>query len=302
MKKFETIVGEEANGRRLDQFLSEFLDVSRNQAQHSIEAKKVQINGKAAKKNGVKLATGDKITGVVFLPSLDLEPEDLPLDIIAETKDYLVINKDPGMVVHPDESGHSKGTLLNAILGHTSLSDGTSEERPGIVHRLDKDTSGVMIVAKNNKIHEKLGKAFHDREVDKIYLALVLGKMKSPTGRIDAPLRRSTKNRTQMAIHHQGKNAVTLFEVLEEYEGTSLLKVKIETGRTHQIRVHLASIGHPIVGDSVYGDEKFNHEFYKKFDLNRQFLHANELSILGQHFVGELKKDLLEVLNQLRSL
>lgn len=285
----------EQEGQRLDQFLSEFSGLSRSQVQNAITAKKILVNGSPAKKNGLKLSAGDTIEGSVEAPEFKLKAETLPLDIIAETKDYLVINKAPGMVVHPDETGHASGTLLNALLAHTQLSEGSSKERPGVVHRLDKDTSGVIILAKNNKTHEALSSAFHDREVEKIYLALVRGRMKTPNGRIDAPLRRSTKHRTQMAIHRQGKHAVTHFEVLEEYKGYSLLKVRIETGRTHQIRVHLASIGHPIVGDAVYGDELLNAEFKRDFGLKRQFLHAHQLSILGKTFVAELSPDLAAV-------
>ncbi|MFT7184608.1 MAG: 23S rRNA pseudouridine1911/1915/1917 synthase, partial [Oceanicoccus sp.] len=188
-----------------------------------------------------------------------------------------------------------------ALLSHSKgLSDGTAAQRPGIVHRLDKDTSGVIIIAKNNKTHEKLGKAFHDREVEKIYLAVVLGIPRTSKGTINAPIRRSSKDRTRMAIHNQGKSAVTHFEIEEVYQGYSLLKVKIETGRTHQIRVHLASIGHPVIGDNIYGDKEVNEEFEKNFGLKRQFLHANTLSIDGDKYIAPLKKDLLEVLDQLR--
>lgn len=301
MTKVHHTVTLEEEGQRLDQLIAELTDLSRSQVQNAIKAKKIQINKSPAKKTGVRVAEGDRIEGTIEVPDLQIKAEDLPLEIIEETDDYIVINKDPGIVVHPDESGHASGTLLNALVAHTQLSDGSSKERPGVVHRLDKDTSGVLIVAKNNKTHHALSQAFQDRTVDKHYYALVIGHMKTNTGRIDAPLRRSTKNRTQMAVHRQGKEAITLFEVLEVFEECSLLKVKILTGRTHQIRVHLASIGHPIIGDDTYGDTTFNADFCKKYDLQRQFLHSKELSILGNTYIGGLKKDLVEVLEKLRS-
>lgn len=301
MTKVQHTVTIEEEGQRLDQLVSSLTGVSRSQVQNAIKNKKIKLNKGPVKKNGVRVSEGDRIEGSILMPDHSIVAEDIPLEIIHEEEDFIVINKDPGIVVHPDESGHAAGTLLNALVSHTKLSEGSSQERPGIVHRLDKDTSGVMIVAKNNAIHEKLAKAFHDREVDKYYLALVIGRMKTNTGRIEAPLRRSTKNRTQMAIHSQGKPAVTLFEVMEVFENCSLLKIKIETGRTHQIRVHMASIGHPIIGDSVYGDQKFNAEFQNKYGLTRQFLHSKELHILGKAYIGGLKKDLVEVLEQLRS-
>lgn len=300
MTKIQHKVTAEEAGTRVDQLLSDLTGTSRSQVQNSIERGKVTLNSKKIKKNGQKVHVDDYIKGVVEVPGSDLEPEDIPLDIIAETDDLIVINKDAGIVVHPDESGHSTGTLVNALLSHSKLSKGTGSERPGIVHRLDKDTSGVLIIAKNNKTHERLGKAFHDREVEKIYIALVLGVPKTSKGTINAALRRSSKNRTQMAIHSQGKSAITHFEVEEVYAGASLLKIKIETGRTHQIRVHLASIGHPIIGDKVYGDEECNEEFEKNFGLRRQFLHASSLSIENNMYIAPLKKDLLEVLGQLR--
>jgi len=301
MTKIQHTVSIEEEGQRLDQLVSTLTGVSRSQVQNAISAKQIKVNKAAAKKNGVRVSEGDRIEGQIRMPDHRVQAEDIPLEIISENDDFIVINKDPGIVVHPDESGHAAGTLLNALVAHTQLSDGSSKERPGIVHRLDKDTSGVMIVAKNNKTHEILAKAFHDREVDKYYLALVKGRMKSNSGRIEAALRRSTKNRTKMAIHSQGKNAVTHFEVMEDFDGCSLLKIKIETGRTHQIRVHMASIGHPVVCDSVYGDENYNAEFLKEFGLKRQFLHSKELHILGNAYIGGLKKDLLEVLEKLRS-
>jgi 23S rRNA pseudouridine1911/1915/1917 synthase len=300
MTSIQHKVTEEEVGSRVDQLVSNLTGVSRSQVQNAIDSGRLTLNSKPLKKNGKKVQLDDYIKGDISVPSSDLAPEDIPLDIIAETDDLIVINKDAGIVVHPDESGHSSGTLVNALLAHSqSLSDGSGEERPGIVHRLDKDTSGVLIVAKNNKTHEKLAKAFHDREVEKIYLALVVGVPKTSKGTINAAIRRSSKERIKMAIHNQGKSAVTHFEVEAVYKGATLLKVSIETGRTHQIRVHLASIGHPVIGDKVYGDNDYNEEFKKNFGLRHQFLHANTLSIDGNKYVAPLKPDLLEVLEQL---
>ncbi len=221
----------------------------------------------------------------------DLIAQDIPLEILYEDDELLAVNKQPGIVVHPDESGHSSGTIVNAVLAHCgdSLTGIGGEKRPGIVHRLDMDTSGVLVIAKTASMHARLSKAFQDREVHKLYLALVRGCPKTDKGRIDAPIRRDTKDRKKMAVNAQGKRAVSEFEILERFDGVSLLAVKIETGRTHQIRVHLASIGHPVVGDTVYGDAELNHEFAVEHDLKRQFLHAYELEILNH----KLKKHLV---------
>lgn len=287
-------------GERLDSVLSEKLGISRSQIQVMMEGGHVLVNKAKPKKAGQKIKDGDSV--YYRLPEVreaSLNAQDIPLDIIFENSDLLVINKDPGIVVHPDESGHEDGTIVNAVLAHCDdLSGIGGEKRPGIVHRLDKDTSGVLLIAKSDEMHQKLNKAFQDRKVEKIYWALVKGCPKSTEGRIEAPIKRSHQDRKKMAIHAQGKMAVSQFKLLEQFEGVSLLEIQIETGRTHQIRVHMASIGHPVVGDEVYGDQKLNKQF-RKLGLERQFLHAKKLSVFGESFEADLKTDLEELLKHL---
>lgn len=283
-------------GQRLDQFLVEFLGISRNQIQRLIKEECIYLNHKSEKAN-TRVKIGDELLyRIPAAKASALKGEKIPLDILFEDKNMLVINKPAGMVVHPDESGHHEGTIVHAVLAHCkNLSGIGGEKRPGIVHRLDKDTSGVLLIAKNDATHQKLTKLFHDRKVKKTYLALVKGQPKSQKGRIEAPINRSTTNRKKMAVSHQGKNAISTFEVMAAYRGVSLLKVNIETGRTHQIRVHLASIGHPVVGDPVYGDKKLNDEFKEKHGLTRQFLHAAKLEIDGKMFEAPLPEDLQKI-------
>jgi 23S rRNA pseudouridine1911/1915/1917 synthase len=296
-------VDQDAVGQRADAYLAARLDLSRNQVKHMIENGDIRINHKALKKAGVKIQAGDLIHYRIKEAEISQhQAEDIPLDVIYEDSDILVINKDPGIVVHPDESGHSSGTIVNAVLSHTSeLSGIGGEKRPGIVHRLDLDTSGVLLIAKNDSTHQALSQAFHDRKVDKEYLALVFGEPKTKTGRIETGIKRDSKDRKRMAINAQGKKAITNFEVVESYKGLSLLRVSIETGRTHQIRLHLASIGHPVVADDTYGDKVKNKRFKTKYGLSRQFLHAHRIELLDYRFTAELKKDLQEVLDQLSS-
>lgn len=294
------IIGASEEGKRLDQFLSEHIPLSRSQVQRLIKESCVYVNHKAEKAN-TKLRIGAEVLyKIPKAKESDLTPQKIPLEVIFEDKNILVINKAAGMVVHPDESGHHEGTIVHAVLAHAkNLSGIGGEKRPGIVHRLDKDTSGALIIAKNDLTHQKLSKLFQDRKVKKTYLALVKGLPKSKKGRIEAPINRSTVNRKKMAVSHQGKNAISTFEVLAAYKGVSLLQVNIETGRTHQIRVHLASIGHPILGDSVYGDKKLNVLYEEKTGLIRQFLHAHEITIDGQTFTAKLADDLESVLKKL---
>lgn len=283
-------------GQRLDQFLVEFLGISRNQIQRLIKEECIYLNHKSEKANTRVKINDELLYRIPAAKETTLKGQDIPLDIIFEDKNMLVINKPAGMVVHPDESGHHEGTIVHAVLAHCkNLSGIGGEKRPGIVHRLDKDTSGVLLIAKNDATHQKLTKLFHDRKVKKTYLALVKGQPKSQKGRIEAPINRSTTNRKKMAVSHQGKNAISTFEVLAAYRGVSLLKVNIETGRTHQIRVHLASIGHPVVGDPVYGDKKLNEEFKVKHGLSRQYLHAEEIKIDGKTFHAKLPHDLQKI-------
>lgn len=296
-------IKEDHTGTRLDQALATLLDISRNQAEQLIENGKVKLNGKKPKKTGMKLKEEDHIEYQLEQEKIThLKAENIPLNIIFEDENLLVINKDPGIVVHPDDTGHNSGTIANAALYHCkNLSEGSSMLRPGIVHRLDKDTSGVLLIAKNNKTHQNYAQAFQERKAEKTYIALVSGHLKTKTGRIEAAIKRDHKNRKQMAINPQGKNAITSFEVLEEFPECSLLKVNIETGRTHQIRLHLASIGHPVIGDEVYGEEKINKQFKKRYNLYRQFLHAQNLKIKRKNFTAPLAEDLEETLSKLRN-
>ena len=266
----------EEKGRRLDQFLAEQLEeLTRSAAQRLAEEEHVLLNGKPLKKNY-------KMTGCetleVHLPDpepIDAVPQNIPLDIAYEDEDLLVINKPKGMVVHP-APGNPDGTVVNAVLYHCgeSLSGIGGAFRPGIVHRIDKYTSGLLIIAKNDRAHLYLSEQLKDHTLARTYEAVVIGGLKEDRGTVNAPIGRSPKDRKKMAIIPDGRHAVTHYEVIARYPGYTHIRCKLETGRTHQIRVHMASLGHPIVGDEVYGPSK------SKFDLQGQCLHARELTFL----------------------
>ncbi len=242
-------------GKRLDAFLRERLpEFSRSRLQSWIEEDRVEIGGKRPRAAHL-MRNGDEVfVEPGELAQLKAEPENVPLKILYEDADVVVIDKPAGMVVHAG-AGHRKGTLVNALLHRfETLSSVNGDLRPGIVHRLDRDTSGVLVVARTDAAHQALAKQFHDREVEKTYLALVQGRMKQPAGRVTAPISRDPMRRTRMTARlASGRAALTEYRALEQFEGSSFLEVRIGTGRTHQIRVHLASIGHPIAGDRVYG-------------------------------------------------
>ncbi|WP_420370865.1 RluA family pseudouridine synthase [Fructilactobacillus sanfranciscensis] len=258
-------------GPRLDKSISETIsDISRSHANELVKQNFVKVNGESQKAK-YKVKKGDEITVEVPAPQkLDLEPENIKLDIIYEDKDVLVVNKPQGMVVHP-APGHPNHTLVNALLYHTNLPNINGTFRPGIVHRIDKDTSGLLMVAKSEVALKSLSQQLKNKTSRRKYIALVHGSIKEDTGTIDAPLGRSPKDRKKQAIVSDGRNAVTHFKVLERFGNDyTLIQCQLETGRTHQIRVHMKYINHPLVGDPLYGPRK-------TIKGKGQFLHAAEL-------------------------
>lgn len=260
---------------RLDKVVSNLEQkISRETIQRMIKTGKILVNGKQEKAS-YKTAVGNVITLEEEIPEeVELKPQEMPLDIIYEDDDMLVINKEKGIVVHPG-NGNPDGTLANAVMAKCkgSLSGIGGKIRPGIVHRIDKDTSGLIIVAKNDTAHIALSKQIQDRKVKKTYIALVRGVIKENEATINMPIGRSSKDRKKMAVTKDGKEAITHFKVLKRYNGFTLLEVKIETGRTHQIRVHLSEIGYPVVGDEVYSNGK------NPFGVKGQMLHAEKLEL-----------------------
>ncbi|KZL41139.1 RluA family pseudouridine synthase [Secundilactobacillus collinoides] len=284
---------------RLDKVLSALMaDESRSQLKEAIDKGEVAVNGGTTKPK-YQVQPGDQI--VVTIPDpvkLDLEPENIPLDIVYEDDDVIVVNKPSGMVVHPSP-GHPDHTLVNALLYHSPLSTINGTYRPGIVHRIDKDTSGLLMVAKNDNAHRSLATQLKNKTNLREYIALVHGVIKQDEGTIDAPLGRSPKDRKRQAIVADGRHAVTHFKVLERYLNYTLISCWLETGRTHQIRVHMKSIGHPLAGDPLYGPRK-------TINGSGQFLHAKKLGfkhpVTGKQLVFEapLPDDFERVLRRLR--
>lgn len=258
MSTLEITVGEAEAGARLDVFLSgEIEDASRSYLQRVVKDGRVAVNGKVIKRVSQSVSDGDEITvDLPPPPTISLEPQDIPLEILHEDADVLVVNKPSGLVVHP-APGHYDGTLVNAVLHHCADSfqrPGEDPIRPGIVHRLDRDTSGVMVVAKSEKGFASLSRQAREHSFDRRYIALVRGEFKETHGRIDAAIGRSMTDRGRMAVTGvRGKDAVTRFEVIERLGPASLVRLELETGRTHQIRVHLRFAGRPMLGDPVYG-------------------------------------------------
>lgn len=262
------------NTKRIDVFLMEKTDYSRTKVQSLIKDKKVKANGICVKPS-YRVKENDNIEYEEYQEKeMSAEPMNIPLDIIYEDDDVIVVNKQNGMVVHP-AIGNESGTLVNALLFHSkNLSDINGEFRPGIVHRIDAYTTGLLVVAKNNKAHEVLAKQLEDKTTYRKYLALVWGVLPSETGTIDAPIGRDSKDRKKMAVTDKNaRDAVTHFKVIERFKKATLIEVKLETGRTHQIRVHMDYIGHPVVNDPVYGRRKI-------IDETGQCLHAYELGFV----------------------
>ena len=290
---------------RLDRFVSAGIpDLSRTYLQTLVEDGLVLVDG-VPRRAAFKMTPGQVVQ--VSLPeieSVEALPEDIPLDILFEDEDILVIDKPSGMVVHP-APGHLRGTLVNAVLFHAPHMNIGGTNRPGIVHRLDKDTSGVMVVAKSDRAHNSLVRQWQERTVEKTYIALVAGQVQEEEASIDAPIGRDTANRLRMAAVRSGREARSSFTVTERFEETTLLEVSIETGRTHQIRVHLAMIGFPVVGDTLYGSPK-SARAASKIEIRRQFLHAATLGFempdgSRQTFTAPIAPDLDAALGALRS-
>lgn len=299
MKEF--IVKDDEAGKRIDLYLSnKDNEISRVAVQRLIKNDKILVNGKSTKAS-YKVQENDSIKVEEEKPKeISLKPQDIPVEIIYEDKDIIVVNKPKGMVVHP-ANGNPDGTLVNSLMSicKDSLSGIGGEIRPGIVHRLDKDTSGVIVVAKNDKAHINLSEQIKNHKVEKTYIALVKGVVKANEATIDMPIGRSTKDRKKMAVTKTGKNAITHFKVIKRFHNYTLLEVKIETGRTHQIRVHLSQIGYPIVGDTTYSNGK------NEWGIKGQCLHAKSLKfkhpITGKEMFLEAKMPeyFEEVINEL---
>ena len=299
--EIKTIIVQNSNGKRIDAYIPEVdKNYSRTAIQRLIEENKITVNSKPIK-SSYKVQEGDKIE-LQQEPAKDiqLKAQNIPVEVIYEDNDIIVINKPKGMVVHP-ANGNPDGTLVNALMAicKDSLSGIGGEIRPGIVHRLDKDTSGIIVVAKNDKAHINLSRQIKNHEVKKTYIALVRGVVKENNATINMPIGRSKTDRKKMAIDRNGRNAITNFRVIKRYDKYTLLEVNIETGRTHQIRVHLSHIGYPIIGDSVYSNGK------NKWNIEGQCLHA--LSLKFRHPITnkemELKAELptyfKELINEL---
>lgn len=288
MEKKEIIKVEVVSGERIDSFLAKRLDLTRTRVQELIKSEQVKVNNKKVK-SSYKIEENDEIEVIIpEIEEVEIMPEDIKINIVFEDKDIAIINKQAGLVVHPAQ-GHYSGTLVNAILYHIKdLSGINGEIRPGIVHRLDKDTSGLIIIAKNDKAHLELTNMFQNKEIKKIYLAIVKGKLNKKKGRIVTQIGRDRNDRKKMAVLDsltQGKNAITNFRVIDQNERFSLVKVDIETGRTHQIRVHMKYMGYPILGDAVYG---------RVDSEKRQMLHAYKLE-----FLHPITKEKMEIIAEL---
>lgn len=282
-------------GKRIDTYLMEKSEISRSQIQRLIKEDNVLVNSKSTK-SSYSVREGDKITLNYEEKVMTVEKEEMDLDIVYEDDDVIVINKPNGVVVHP-AIGNTSGTLVNGLMYYTDLSE--DEFRPGIVHRIDAYTTGLLMIAKNNEAHESLSKQLKEHTVHRKYQALVWGVIKNNSGTIDAPIGRDKKNRKMMGVTEDGKESITHFTVLERFKDATLIELKLETGRTHQIRVHMSYIGYPIVNDPVYGRRN-------TIDDSGQCLHAKELGFVhpktGEKlmFNSELPECFTNILNQFR--
>ena len=299
-------VSDGQSGIRIDRYLSEMNEeLSRSYIQKLLKEQKITVNGSAVKAN-YKVQEGDEIS--VAVPDIkepDILPEDIPLDILYEDDDVLIVNKPKGMVVHPS-AGHTSGTLVNAIMFHCkdNLSGINGVLRPGIVHRIDKDTTGALLVCKNDNAHRNLAEQLKEHSIRRRYRAIVAGVLKEDEGTIEGPIGRHPIDRKKMAVNYKnGKDAVTHYKVLERFGDYTYIQCELETGRTHQIRVHMASIGHPLVGDEVYGPKKCPFK-----GLQGQTLHARTLGIIhpttGKYLEvnAPLPEYFIELLDRLRNI
>lgn len=301
---FEFNIDQEFQGTRLDLVLSLLLeDFSRSYVQKLIEGKHVNVNGICCDTKKYKVKYNDQVIITVPEPeSINVLPEDIPIDVVYEDRDVLVVNKPKGIVVHPG-AGNYSGTLVNAILYHcTSLSSINGVIRPGIVHRIDKDTSGLLMIAKNNMAHQSLAEQLAAHSITRAYRAIVYNNFQEDKGMVDAPIGRDPKNRLKMAVTEiNSRKAVTHYNVLERFGAFTYIEARLETGRTHQIRVHMAYIKHPLLGDEVYGPRK------KVFGAETQMLHAKLLGFIhprtGQYmeFNSSLPDEFKQVLKKLGS-
>lgn len=299
MNKNITVISD-SNDIRVDKFLASKLDKSRNEIKNLLTKGKVQINNNVIKPSYL-VQENDEIT-IIIEEAFEgkIEKKDIKIDVVYEDADVIVVNKESGMVVHP-ANGHYDDTLVNALMYHcTDLSTINGEIRPGIVHRIDKDTSGLLVACKNDHAHNHIAKQLKEKSSTRIYLAIVYGNFEHNFGKIDAPIARDPYDRKKMAIVEGGKEAVTHFKVLERYGDFSLLELKLETGRTHQIRVHMNYIGHPVLGDPLYGKKKNVTPF-------GQYLHAATLGFVHpstnkfMEFKAEPPKEFMDKLNELRN-
>ena len=282
-QKLEISAMAEDKGTRLDKFLSERFDLTRSAIERLLEEGAVTVSGGSAVKN-YRLRGGEQISLLLADPVPDeAQPENIPLDIVYEDADIVVINKPSGMVVHP-AAGNESGTLVNALLYHCgdSLSGVGGVARPGIVHRIDKDTSGLLVVAKHDAAHNHLSEQLKTHTVSRIYSAIVIGNIKEDEGTVNKPIARHPVDRKRMAVAKkgEGREAITHFRVLERFGAFTLVECRLETGRTHQIRVHMASLGHPLLGDPVYGGDGTRFQAQHKAHFSGQCLHAGRLSLI----------------------